>query len=101
MVFLNRCQFCSSSRGGDFDLLFRRIPAEKLQEHLASDRVFFEELIVRCRNAGIPIRVQPEQITGLLYPLVLAIMHQDDLLQNAFSGSVDLLSGIGRGFLPG
>jgi len=26
----------------DYDLLFRRIPAEKLQEHLANDRVFFE-----------------------------------------------------------
>jgi len=76
--------------GGDYDLLFRRIPAEKLQEHLASDRVFFDELITRCRNAGILIRVQPEQISGLLYALVLAIMHQDDLLQNVFSGSVDL-----------
>jgi AcrR family transcriptional regulator len=76
--------------GGDYDLLFRRIPAEKLKEHLASDRLFLEELIARCRNAGIPIRVQPEQITGLLYALVLVIMHQDDLLQSNFSGTIDL-----------
>jgi AcrR family transcriptional regulator len=77
--------------GSDYDLLFRRVPAEKLQEHLASDRVFFEELITRCRKAGIPIRAQSEQISGLLYLLVLAILHKDDFALNNFSGSIDLL----------
>jgi AcrR family transcriptional regulator len=76
--------------GGDYDLLFRRVPAQKIQEHLAGDRQFFDDLIARCRDAGIPIQVQAEQITGLLYMLVLAIMHQDDLLQSNFGGSVDL-----------
>jgi len=77
--------------GSDYDLLFRRIPAEILQEHLASDRMFFEEMITRCQNAGIPIRAQPEQITGLLYPLVLTILHKDDWAWSNFTGSVDLL----------
>jgi AcrR family transcriptional regulator len=77
--------------GSDYDQLFRRIPAEKLQEHLASDWMFFQELVTRCRNAGIPIRAQPEEISGLLYPLVLAIMHEDDLVRNNFSGSIDSL----------
>ncbi len=77
--------------GSDYDLLFRRIPAEKLQEHLASDRMFFEELVTRCQNAGIPIRAQPEEISGLLYPLVLTILHEDDLSLNNFSGSIDAL----------
>jgi len=76
--------------GSDYDLLFRRIPAEKLQEHLASDRVFFEELITRCQNAGIPIRAQPDQIISLLYPLVVTILHEDDLGRNNL-GSIDLL----------
>jgi AcrR family transcriptional regulator len=77
--------------GSDYDLLFRRIPEQKLQQHIASDRVFFEELIIRCQNAGIPVRAQPGQISGALYPLVLAIIHGDDLLLNNFSGSIDLL----------
>jgi AcrR family transcriptional regulator len=76
--------------GSDYDLLFRRIPPEKFQEHLASDRVFFEELITRCQNAGIPIRAQPEQIISLLYPLVVAILHEDDLGRYNL-GSIDLL----------
>lgn len=76
--------------GGDYDLLFRRVPPEKLQEHLANDRVFFDELIARCRDAGIPIRARPEQISRLLYLVVLAILHQDDYVLEDFNGSVDL-----------
>ena len=74
----------------DFDLLFRRMPAEKLEEHLASDRMFFGELVTRCQDAGIPIQAQPEVIGSLLYPLVLAIMHEDDLGRNNFPGGIDL-----------
>jgi AcrR family transcriptional regulator len=80
-------QFFTSS---DFGQLFRRIPAEKLQEHLASDRTFFADLITRCQKAGIPIRAQPEEISGLLYPLVLLILHEDDLGATNFSVSTDL-----------
>lgn len=77
--------------GSDYDHLFRKIPAEKLQEHLSSDQLFFNELVMRCQNSGLPIQVQPEEISSLLYPLVLAIMHEDDLSLNHFSGSIDLL----------
>ena len=77
--------------GSDYDLLFRRIPPEKLQEHLASDQVFIRDLVARCRQAGIPIQVSPEQIVGLLYPLVLAILHRSELGLEAFGGSIDVL----------
>jgi AcrR family transcriptional regulator len=79
------------STGSDYELLFRRIPSEKLQQHLASDQGFFEELINRCHKAGIPIQARPEQISGLLYPLALVILHEADLGQNNFSESIDLL----------
>ena len=76
--------------GSDYDLLFRRVPAEKLEEHLANDRVFFGELFARCQDAGIPIRAQPEQISSLLYPLVVTILHEDDSSRDTF-GNIDLL----------
>lgn len=81
-------QFFTSS---DYELLYRRIPAEKLQEHLTSDQAFFRELVARCRKAGIPIRVRPEEISRLLYPLVLAVFHGDELGQADLSGSTDVL----------
>lgn len=75
----------------DFDLLLRRVPAEKLQEHLASDKAFFEELIARCQDSGIPVRVPPEQIIRLLYPLVVAVLQEEDLPWSTYGGGVDLL----------
>jgi AcrR family transcriptional regulator len=77
--------------GSDFDLLMRRIPAEKLHEHLASDSVFFDALIARCQETGIPIQAPTGQIIGLLYPLVLIFLHEDGLAQNAFTGNIELL----------
>jgi len=64
--------------GSDYDLLLRRMPPETFPEHLANDRMFIIELITRCQNAGIPIRVPPEEIISLLYPLALTILHEND-----------------------
>jgi AcrR family transcriptional regulator len=77
--------------GSELDLLFRRIPEGKLQEHLASDRRFFEELSSRARNAGIPIRARPEEISELLYPLVLTVLHDDASSPVHLGGNMDLL----------
>ena len=77
--------------GSDSDLLFRRVPVEKLQEHLASDNLFISELIIKCRNEGIPIKMQPEQIIGLFYPLVISMLHKDDLKQENMNRSFDTL----------
>lgn len=77
--------------GSDYDLLMRRLPAESLQQHLSGDRAFFTTLIARCQQAGIPIQAPPEQIMGLLYSVVLSMLHADDLGRGNFSGSFDLL----------
>ncbi len=87
--------------GNDFDTLFLRLPKEKFQEHLSSDRVFFEELIDRCQKGGIPIKAPVDQISGLLYQLVLVILHQDELSRNNFGGSIDLLLELAAAFCLG
>lgn len=77
--------------GSDYDLLLRRVPLETFQEHVAQDRAFINELITRCRSAGIPLLAQPEEIIRLLYPLVLTVLHEDEYA-GAFplGGSVDV-----------
>ncbi len=77
--------------GIDFDLLFRRVPAEKLQEHLASDRVFIEELIKSCQEAGIPICLSVEQISEVLYQLVMMTIHQADFGAGGLPGTPDVM----------
>ncbi len=77
--------------GSDYDLLFRRVPAEKLQEHLVSDLAFLEQLVARCRSAGIPIKASTEEIIGLMYPFVLAVLHEDELGPLSRSSNLDVL----------
>jgi AcrR family transcriptional regulator len=77
--------------GMDYDFLLRRVPAEKIQSHLDSDKRFFDELFACCKQAGIPIQAKPKQIINLLYPLVLTMLHGDDLGRLNFSGSIDTL----------
>ena len=76
--------------GGDYDLLFRKLSVEKLKTHLGDDMKFIQTFTARCQEAGIPIRVRPEEIVALLFPLVIAILHEDNLGRGAFRGSIDL-----------
>jgi AcrR family transcriptional regulator len=75
----------------DYELVFRRMPEEKLHEHLKSDRLFIEELVARCRDAGIPIQANSEQIGGLMYALFLASLHEEDFRSTDYSSMLDLL----------
>jgi len=91
-------QFFTSS---DYELLFRRVPPEKLQEHLASDQVFIQELLERCRQAGIPIRMPIREISGLLYALVLTVLHEDDFGPGNIAGTVDTLMELAAAYCVG
>jgi len=91
-------QFFTSS---DYDVLFRRVPAEKFEEHLGSDQVFIEELLDRCRTAGIPIRAQLPEVSGLLYALVLTFLHADDFGPGNLKGIVDTLMELVAAFCLG
>ena len=76
--------------GSDYDLIFRRTPPEKFKEHLANDRVFFDELIAHCQDADIYIKAKPDDIITLLYPLVLSILHEDDYGALRLGGGIDV-----------
>jgi AcrR family transcriptional regulator len=91
-------QFITSS---DFELLFRRLPVERFQAHLASDQAFLVDLVAHCRGAGIPIQVEPDEIGRLLYPLVLASLHEEDLHLDELNGSVDSLLELTAAFCLG
>ena len=75
----------------EYEILARRVPAEQIQAHLASDRVFIDELVERCRAAGIAIVASPEEIGGLLYTLFFASLHEDDFGPAGLSRALDLL----------
>ncbi len=78
--------------GTDFDLLLRALPPERLQDHLDADRRFFDELVLRCEAAGIPIRAGVEEIRGLLYTLILIMIREEDAVLGSFPGTTGVLT---------
>ena len=75
----------------DFDVLYRRVPADKIQEHLGTDRVFIEMLIARCQQAGIPIQIGIEEFSSLTYMVILTVLQEGYLGPNDFGDTVDTL----------
>lgn len=75
----------------DYDLLLRRMPADRLQIHFASDHLFIEQLITHCREAGIPLKVDANRFMNLLYTLLLVVMHQSDFGEGILDETFDLL----------
>jgi AcrR family transcriptional regulator len=78
----------------DYDLLVRRMPIDRLQEHMTSDQAFIEQFIQRCRTAGISIQVSPEAFRNLLYALLLMVMHSDDFGEGQLDKTFDIVLGL-------
>lgn len=74
----------------DFNVLARKIPAGKLEEHFASDRLFVTELVERCQCAGIPVTAPVETLDGLLHALFFTSLHEEDFA-SVFPGTLDIL----------
>ncbi len=74
----------------DFDILVRGVPVETFQDHMASDRSFFEELFNRCQQAGIPIRASADEVVALLYPLVVGFLSNGNMGEKSLMGNLDM-----------
>lgn len=75
----------------EYARLSRKMPPEKLQEHLHSDQEFIVTLIERCRQAGIEIQVPPDELGGLLYAAFFISLHEDDFGAGSLSSTIVLL----------
>jgi len=91
-------QFFSSS---EVEVLARRVPPEKIQQHLQSDRSFTDALIERCQTAGIPICIDADLLDGLLHSLFFTSLHEGDLAQDHFHGALEILLDLTAGFCLG
>ena len=75
----------------EYALLLEKMPTEKVQEHLRSDRDFIDRLIQTGRESGIFIEVGGDQIAGLMNAIFFVSLHEDDFGPGAYPGTIDLL----------
>ena len=62
---------------------------------------FITKGLGHCRTAGVPIQVQVEEVSGLLYALVLTFLHEDDFGPGNLKGTVDTLMELVAAFCLG
>jgi AcrR family transcriptional regulator len=75
----------------DYNLLVRRMPPDRLQEHMGSDQVFLEQFIDSCRSAGIAIKISADAFRNLLYALLLLVVHHNDFGEGMLNGTFDIM----------
>lgn len=85
----------------DYATVFRRVPPDQLQAHLDSDQRFMVELAAAARAAGLPLRVPPADLGRLLYPLVLAALHADELDAIRIGAGLNLLLDLAAAYCLG
>lgn len=77
--------------GGDFELMFQRIPEKKIKSHLRNDKDFINIFIDRCQKAGIPFKANADQIVSLFYPLIMSALQKEENSQNKLGFNLDAL----------
>jgi AcrR family transcriptional regulator len=81
-------QFFTSA---DYEIITRRVAGEVVAEHLHNDHQFIDDLVLHCRQSGIPIQAPAEQIGGLMYALFFTSLHEEDLQPGGLTGTLDTL----------
>ena len=85
----------------DFDYLVRKIPAERAMKHANSDTEFTNELIKKIKREGIAVTASPRQINSLIKSLFFIGLHREDLGDDGYEESMDVLTDLVSGYIVG
>lgn len=86
---------------GDFYSLMHATPPEQIQQHMTSDLVFMRELVARCRQQGIPLQVEAEELSRMVYALLFAHLHEDFYDADGKHGTFNTLLELAVAYLLG
>lgn len=77
--------------GNSYDVLVRKLPEEKIEEHIEKDFAETTPLIRKWQGEGILKEVKPEAITGLLHALFFITLHKGDICESVYNDTFELL----------
>ena len=78
----------------DYELMVRKLPPEKLENHQISDTLRVLNIIKRMQQKNELIKTRPEVISGLLRAIIILYFHQDEIGKDVFPEVTDLLADI-------
>lgn len=85
----------------EYDYLVRKIPAERVQEHIQSDDAFMAEFIQRINSDGKTVAASPAMIGNLSKGLFFLNLHRDDLEDIAYDEMMDVIIHLVAGYITG
>lgn len=73
------------------EALFRKLPANKLEQHFADDSEFLLPIIKEAQNKGAMVQKDPDTIVSLIRSIVLLSLQKDKIGSNHYDGTIQLL----------
>ncbi len=78
----------------DYDLMLRKLPTEKLENHQKKDTLRVLNTIISMKQKDELIDTPPEVIAGLLRGITILSFHQEEIGREIYPEVVDLLADI-------
>ncbi len=78
----------------DYELMVRKLPPEKIENHQREDTIRVLNTIMRLQKKNEIINIQPEVIAGLLRAITILYFHQDEIGQKIYPEVIDLIANI-------
>lgn len=75
----------------EYEYLLRKLPKEKILNHLQSDDIFIAELMKKWKGQGIEVPVEPQVFSGLMKALFYVSLHEKDFEEDIYSVTIELL----------
>ena len=77
--------------GDSYNILVRKLPEEKIEEHIETDFKEIEPLIIKWQEMGILKDINPKAVTGLLHALFYVTIHKKDIGKSVYNETFELL----------
>jgi AcrR family transcriptional regulator len=78
----------------DYELMVRKLPPEKLENHQRDDTVRVLNTIMHMQKKNELIEARPEVIAGLLRAIIMMYFHQDEIGREIYPEVIDLFADI-------
>ncbi|WP_203363725.1 TetR/AcrR family transcriptional regulator [Bacillus sp. REN10] len=76
---------------GQLETLFRKIPADKLEQHFADDAAFLLPIIQEAQAKGVIVQKEPETIVSLIRSIVLLSLQKEKIGADHYEETIQLL----------
>ncbi len=74
----------------EYEYLFRKLPAEKIEIHLHQDDSFAVDFIATWKKAGVAITCDPKQVAGLIRALFFIRLHEEDFGAGVYTSVIEV-----------